>query len=134
MRSLTRSRYYVQMPLDRKVPTTGPTTDSGANSNNRFADHPPTDRHGAFARKSIAPLRSFVAEPMRYGRLFLVGDAAHIVPPTGAKGLNLAASDVSTFDGILIKTYRERRTDLLGGAIRISPCAGSGRLSAFRGR
>jgi p-hydroxybenzoate 3-monooxygenase len=49
---------------------------------------------GKSLEKSIAPLRSFVAEPMRYGRLFLAGDAAHIVPPTGAKGLNLAASDV----------------------------------------
>ncbi len=68
---------------------------------------------GPSFEKSIAPLRSFVAEPMQYGRLFLVGDAAHIVPPTGTKGLNLAASDVSTLYGILIKTYRERRTDLL---------------------
>jgi p-hydroxybenzoate 3-monooxygenase len=49
---------------------------------------------GPSIEKSIAPLRSFVAEPMRFGRLFLAGDAAHIVPPTGAKGLNLAASDV----------------------------------------
>jgi len=63
---------------------------------------------GPSIEKSIAPLRSFVAEPMRFGRLFLVGDAAHIVPPTGAKGLNLAASDVRyLFDG-LREYYDER--------------------------
>eukprot|EP01132_Coremiostelium_polycephalum_P022920 gene22920-27237_t len=63
--------------------------------------------------QSIAPLRSFVVEPMQYGRLFLLGDAAHIVPPTGAKGLNLAASDVSTLFNILLKVYREGRVELL---------------------
>ena len=68
---------------------------------------------GPSIEKSIAPLRSFVVEPMQYGRMFLVGDAAHIVPPTGAKGLNLAASDVSTLFNILLKVYRDGRTDLL---------------------
>jgi p-hydroxybenzoate 3-monooxygenase len=68
---------------------------------------------GPSIEKSIAPLRSFVVEPMQYGHLFLVGDAAHIVPPTGAKGLNLAASDVCTLYRILTKVYREGRTDLL---------------------
>ena len=63
---------------------------------------------GASIEKSIAPLRSFVAEPMRFGRLFLAGDAAHIVPPTGAKGLNLAASDVRYLADALILHYRER--------------------------
>ena len=58
--------------------------------------------------KSIAPLRSFVAEPMRFGRMFLAGDAAHIVPPTGAKGLNLAASDVHYLSEALIEYYNER--------------------------
>jgi p-hydroxybenzoate 3-monooxygenase len=62
---------------------------------------------------SIAPLRSFVAEPMRFGNLFLAGDAAHIVPPTGAKGLNLAASDVFYLSRALIAYYAEKRTDLL---------------------
>jgi p-hydroxybenzoate 3-monooxygenase len=62
---------------------------------------------------SIAPLRSFVAEPMRFGKLFLAGDAAHIVPPTGAKGLNLAASDVFYLSRALIAYYQEKRTDLL---------------------
>jgi p-hydroxybenzoate 3-monooxygenase len=60
---------------------------------------------GPSVEKSVAPLRSFVAEPMRYGRLFLAGDAAHIVPPTGAKGLNLAASDIHYLSQGLIHFY-----------------------------
>src|SRR5690606_18931831 len=101
MRSLTRSRYYVQCSLDDKVEEW---------SDDRFWDElrsrlPAETAEkmvtGPSIEKSIAPLRSFVAEPMRFGRLFLVGDAAHIVPPTGAKGLNLAASDVRyLFDGL----------------------------------
>ena len=62
--------------------------------------------------KSIAPLRSFVAEPMRFGRLFLAGDSAHIVPPTGAKGLNLAVSDVHYLSDGLINHYRGKDTEL----------------------
>ncbi|PRD51809.1 4-hydroxybenzoate 3-monooxygenase [Phyllobacterium myrsinacearum] len=101
MRSLTRSRYYVQCPLDDRVEDW---------SDDRFWDElrrrlPDEDAAvvttGPSFEKSIAPLRSFVAEPMRFGRLFLAGDAAHIVPPTGAKGLNLAASDVHyLFEGL----------------------------------
>lgn len=108
MRSNTRSRYYVQCALDEKVE---------AWSDERFWDELrsrlPVETAqavttGPSIEKSIAPLRSFVAEPMRFGRLFLVGDAAHIVPPTGAKGLNLAASDVRyLFDG-LREHYSER--------------------------
>ena len=63
---------------------------------------------GPSLEKSIAPLRSFVAEPMRFGRLFLAGDAAHIVPPTGAKGLNLAASDVGFLADAMVEHYGER--------------------------
>lgn len=94
MRSATRSRYYVQCGTDERV---------DAWSDQRFWDElrrrldPETAEGlttGPSIEKSIAPLRSFVAEPLRFGRLFLAGDAAHIVPPTGAKGLNLAASDV----------------------------------------
>jgi len=94
MRSAHRSRYYVQCPL---------TDDVAEWSDDRFWDElkrrldPEAAAKlvtGPSIEKSIAPLRSFVAEPMRFGRLFLAGDAAHIVPPTGAKGLNLAASDV----------------------------------------
>ncbi|TWI58653.1 p-hydroxybenzoate 3-monooxygenase [Pseudomonas duriflava] len=113
MRSKTRTRYYVQVSSDEKVEDW---------SDDRFweelkcrlpaetADQLIT---GPSIEKSIAPLRSFVVEPMQYGHLFLVGDAAHIVPPTGAKGLNLAASDVSTLYRILVKVYRKGRTELL---------------------
>ena len=65
-------------------------------------------RTGVSIEKSIAPLRSFVAEPLRFGRLFLAGDAAHIVPPTGAKGLNLALSDVRVLGAALVEFYGER--------------------------
>jgi p-hydroxybenzoate 3-monooxygenase len=101
MRSVTRSRYYIQCSLDQKVEDW---------SDDRFWDelrrrlpahHAEALKTASSFEKSIAPLRSFVAEPMRFGRLFLVGDAAHIVPPTGAKGLNLAASDVHyLFEGL----------------------------------
>lgn len=101
MRSLTRSRYYIQCALDEKVEDW---------SDERFYDelrrrlpahHAEAMVTGPSFEKTIAPLRSFVAEPMRFGRLFLAGDAAHIVPPTGAKGLNLAASDVHyLFEGL----------------------------------
>ena len=112
-RSATRSRYYLQVPAEEKVEDW---------SDQRFWDElktrlpaPLAERlvTGPSIEKSIAPLRSFVVEPMQFGRLFLVGDAAHIVPPTGAKGLNLAASDVSTLFNILLKVYAEGRTDLL---------------------
>jgi p-hydroxybenzoate 3-monooxygenase len=107
MRSLTRSRYYVQCPLDDQVEDW---------SDQRFWDElrrrvdPELAARivtGPSIEKSIAPLRSFVAEPMRFGRLFLAGDAAHIVPPTGAKGLNLAASDVKYLSSALVEHYRE---------------------------
>ena len=68
---------------------------------------------GHSLEKSIAPLRSYVVEPMQYGRMFLVGDAAHIVPPTGAKGLNLAVSDVNYLWRILRQYYQNGRADLL---------------------
>ncbi|MFV3333426.1 4-hydroxybenzoate 3-monooxygenase [Pseudomonas sp. NY15437] len=112
-RSATRSRYYLQVGLEEKVEDW---------SDERFWDELkrriPEDAArqlvtGASLEKSIAPLRSFVVEPLQYGRLFLVGDAGHIVPPTGAKGLNLAASDVNTLYRILVKVYGEGRTDLL---------------------
>ncbi|WP_462381013.1 4-hydroxybenzoate 3-monooxygenase [Pseudomonas sp. Marseille-QA0892] len=113
MRSPTRTRYYVQVPADEKVENW---------SDDRFWDELKARLPAAAAaalvtgpsiEKSIAPLRSFVVEPMQYGRLFLVGDAAHIVPPTGAKGLNLAASDVNTLYRILLKVYREGQTALI---------------------
>jgi p-hydroxybenzoate 3-monooxygenase len=108
MRSPTRSRYYVQVPLTERLADwpdariwdelalrLGPCAAAGM-------------ARGPAIEKSIAPLRSFVAEPMRHGRLFLAGDAAHIVPPTGAKGLNLAASDVGLLAEALVSRYLDR--------------------------
>ncbi len=108
MRSRMLSRYYVQCPLEDSVEQW---------SDERFWDELRLRLDPAAAaslvtgpsiEKSIAPLRSFVTEPMRFGRLFLAGDAAHIVPPTGAKGLNLAATDVGYLARGLIEYYQER--------------------------
>ena len=113
MRSHTRSRYYVQVGLDEKVedwPDTRFWDEIRRRLPQRFAEAMVT---GASLEKSIAPLRSFVAEPLRFGSLYLVGDAGHIVPPTGAKGLNLAASDMYYLSTALIAFYQQARTDLL---------------------
>lgn len=101
MRSMTRSRYYVQCSLDDTVED-WPDDRFWDELRRRLPEHVAENVvTGPSFEKSIAPLRSFVAEPMRFGRLFLAGDAAHIVPPTGAKGLNLAASDVHyLFEGL----------------------------------
>ena len=88
---------------------------------------------GAAIEKSIAPLRSFVVEPLRFGRLFLVGDAAHIVPPTGAKGLNLAAADVRVLYQALVEYYRTRSYGAAGSVFRGRPCAVRGRRCASHG-
>ena len=93
-RSATLSRYYVQVPLDDQVSRWSDDAFWDELRRRLPAEAADSVTTGASLEKSIAPLRSFVAEPMRFGRLFLAGDAAHIVPPTGAKGLNLAASDV----------------------------------------
>ncbi len=108
MRSLTRSRYYVQCPMDDKVSNW--SDERFWDELRRRLDPDMAERMvtGPSIEKSIAPLRSFVAEPMRFGRLFLAGDAAHIVPPTGAKGLNLAASDVKYLSNALIEHYLEK--------------------------
>ena len=108
MRSPTRSRYYVQVPLQEKVeqwPDEAFWTELRLRLDPQARERLVT---GPALEKSIAPLRSFVAEPMRFGRLFLAGDAAHIVPPTGAKGLNLAASDVKYLASALVEHYGER--------------------------
>ncbi len=113
MRSETRSRYYVDVSLDEKVEDW---------SDDRFWDELKSRLPkevvgdlvtGPSIEKSIAPLRSFVTEPMQYGRLFLVGDAAHIVPPTGAKGLNLASSDVNYLYRIMLKVYKENQPEAI---------------------
>ena len=106
MRSEARSRYYIQVPLDEKLEDW---------PDDRLWDElairlgPDAAAHitrGPALEKSIAPLRSFVFEPMRHGRLMLAGDSAHIVPPTGAKGLNLAASDVAYLSEALIRYFK----------------------------
>ncbi len=112
-RSLTRSRYYLQVPLTDKVEDWSDErfwTELKTRLPQSLGERMVT---GPALEKSIAPLRSLVVEPMQYGKMFLVGDAAHIVPPTGAKGLNLAASDVCYLYRILVKVFKEGRTDLL---------------------
>jgi len=115
MRSLTRSRHYLQVSAEE---------DAAHWSDDRFWSElklrlPPDVAAalvtGPSIEKSVAPLRSFVAEPMRYGRLFLAGDAAHIVPPTGAKGLNLAAADVRFLAEALVAHYKTGSAALLDG-------------------
>ena len=107
------SRYYIQVPVDDKVE---------AWSDDRFwseltarfpAEMAEMIQTGPTIEKSIAPLRSFVSEPMRYGALYLCGDAAHIVPPTGAKGLNLAVSDVFYLSRALSSWYGQGKDELL---------------------
>jgi p-hydroxybenzoate 3-monooxygenase len=113
MRSRKRSRYYLQVGLDQKVEDWSDARfwdEIRRRLPQSLADAMVT---GDSIEKSIAPLRSFVAEPMRFGNLFLVGDAGHIVPPTGAKGLNLAASDMYYLSTALIAFYKDKRTDLL---------------------
>ncbi|MGF1622880.1 MAG: 4-hydroxybenzoate 3-monooxygenase [Rhodomicrobiaceae bacterium] len=111
LRSRTLSRYYIQVPMTDKAEDW---------SDERFWDELkrrlPDDAAatlvtGSSIEKSIAPLRSFVAEPMRHGRLFIAGDAGHIVPPTGAKGLNLAASDIHFLHEGLTRFYKDGDED-----------------------
>ena len=113
MRSETRSRYYVQVPTEEKVEN---WSDEASGTSCATASTPKRANASSPARrieKSVAPLRSFVAEPMRFGSLFLAGDAAHIVPPTGAKGLNLATADVGFLSRALEVFYRERSASAL---------------------
>jgi p-hydroxybenzoate 3-monooxygenase len=115
MRSATRSRYYIQCALDEDVADW---------PDERFWDElclrlgteiGSRVTRGPTFEKSIAPLRSFVSEPMRWGRLFLAGDAAHIVPPTGAKGMNLAVSDVTMLGEAMAEHYGERSSAGIDG-------------------
>jgi p-hydroxybenzoate 3-monooxygenase len=112
MRSRTRSRYYVQCSLDDKVEQWSDDAFWAELRARLPADAAAHLVTGPSLEKSIAPLRSFVAEPMRFGRLLLAGDAAHIVPPTGAKGLNLAASDVAYLAQGLIGHYKGNSVEL----------------------
>ena len=112
-RSATRSRYYIQVPLTDKVEDWSDDKFWAELKRRLPADTAENLITGPSIEKSIAPLRSFVCEPMQYGRLFLVGDAAHIVPPTGAKGLNLAASDVAVLNQIMARVYRDGDTECI---------------------
>jgi p-hydroxybenzoate 3-monooxygenase len=131
MRSATRSRYYVQCPLDDDVAQW--SDDAFWDELRRRLPDAVAQRvvTGPSIERSIAPLRSFVAEPLRFGRLFLAGDAGHIVPPTGAKGLNLAASDVNYLfealrghfldgDAAALDTYSPRALARVWKAVRFS--------------
>ena len=131
MRNPMLSRYYVQVALDDKVENWSDDrfwTELKARYPSEIADAIVT---GPSIEKSIAPLRSFVAEPMRHGRLFLAGDAAHVVPPTGAKGLNLAVSDVfylsralkaryATGSNALIDSYSDMALRRVWSSVRFS--------------
>jgi p-hydroxybenzoate 3-monooxygenase len=107
LRSQVLSRYYVQVPLEDRVEDWSDEAFWGELKRRLPEDLAETLVTGPSIEKSIAPLRSFVAEPMRYGRLFLAGDAAHIVPPTGARGLNSAASDIYYLYHALIDHYQK---------------------------
>ena len=107
-RSKTRSRYYLQVPLTDKVEAW--SDDAFWQELRLRLDDEGREKliTGPSIEKSIAPLRSFVTEPLRFGRMFLAGDAGHIVPPTGAKGLNLAATDVKYLSNAFIEYYEEK--------------------------
>ncbi|MAY31012.1 MAG: 4-hydroxybenzoate 3-monooxygenase [Rhodovulum sp.] len=131
MRSKTLSRYYIQVPLTDRVEDWSDEAFWDELRRRLPAEVADTMQTGPSIEKSIAPLRSFVTEPMRWGQLFLVGDAAHIVPPTGAKGLNLAASDVNyLYEGLRaayldgdqsgLEQYSEKALARIWGAMRFS--------------
>ena len=114
MRSATVSRLYLQVPPDEDVDQwsddriwTALATRLGHGQDGWSL------QQGPITDKSVLPMRSFVATPMRHGRLFLAGDAAHIVPPTGAKGLNLAVADVTLLASALVRLLREKQSDLV---------------------
>jgi p-hydroxybenzoate 3-monooxygenase len=115
MRSAIRSRYYIQVPLDDSVENWPDERLWDELALRLGPDAAATMTRGPSIEKSIAPLRSFVFEPMRHGRLMLAGDAAHIVPPTGAKGLNLAASDVAYLSDALTGYFRRGDAEGIAG-------------------
>ena len=113
MRSPTLSRLYLQCAPDERL---GEWPDERIWDELRLrlsGDAAAALRPAPALEKSVTPMRSFVAQPLRFGRLFLAGDAAHIVPPTGAKGLNLAAADVGVLARALTEFYASGRTDLI---------------------
>ncbi|WP_209425973.1 4-hydroxybenzoate 3-monooxygenase [Pararhodobacter sp. SW119] len=130
MRNPTLSRYYIQVPLTDRAEDWSDAAFWDELRRRLPAEVAEGLETGPSIEKSIAPLRSFVTEPMRWGRLFLAGDAAHIVPPTGAKGLNLAASDVHYLsegliaafagDGAALEAYSDRALTRIWAAMRFS--------------
>ena len=113
MRSHTRSRYYIQCNVTDRIDDWSDDRFWTAFARRLGPETAAQLERGPSFEKSIAPLRSFVAEPMRYGALFLAGDAAHIVPPTGAKGLNLAVADVWRLAHALIAHYTDNNDNAL---------------------
>jgi len=112
MRSPSVSRLYIQVDPSEKIEDWSDERIWDA-LDTRFAHEGWSVNRGRVTDKSILPMRSFVSAPMRRGRLFLAGDAAHIVPPTGAKGLNLAVADVTRLAGALVRLLQEKRSDLV---------------------
>jgi p-hydroxybenzoate 3-monooxygenase len=112
MRSRTRSRYYLQCSLSEQVDEWPDERFWNELKRRLPGDAAARLKTGPSIEKSIAPLRSFVAEPLSFGRLFLAGDAGHIVPPTGAKGLNLAAADAQYLASALLSYYRGDAAEL----------------------
>ena len=121
----------------RSIPTrtspTGPTTRIWDELHARLASEGWELTEGPVLEKSITPMRSFVAEPMRYRSLFLAGDAAHIVPPTGAKGLNLAVADVTVLAEALVERFGAGSDDRAGRVLRRAAWGGCGGRSTSRG-
>jgi p-hydroxybenzoate 3-monooxygenase len=115
MRSKTRSRYYIDVPLTEKVEDWSDDRVWDELAVRLGPEAAANITRGPALEKSIAPLRSYVFEPMRHGSLFLAGDAAHIVPPTGAKGLNLAASDVTYLSEALTRYFKAQDNDAVAG-------------------
>jgi p-hydroxybenzoate 3-monooxygenase len=115
MRSKTRSRYYVDVPLSEKIEDWPDDRIWDELAIRLGPEAAANMTRGPSIEKSIAPLRSFVFEPMHHGSLFLAGDAAHIVPPTGAKGLNLAASDVHYLSDALTAYFGKNDSDGIAG-------------------
>ncbi len=115
MRSETRSRYYLQCAADERVEDWPDTRVWDELCRRLGPEVAARVTRGPSFEKTVAPLRSYVGEPMRHGRLFLAGDAAHIVPPTGAKGLNLAVSDIAMLGEALIDFFEEGSTLALDG-------------------
>ena len=130
MRSPTLVRYYLQCAPNEDLDN-GRTSESGTNSERGSAGARPLKTR-PLVEKIVAQMRTFVAEPMQHGRLFLAGDSAHIVPPTGAKGMNLAFADVRVLSRAIAHSTRTARP-ICSIAIRRPACAGSGRRSASPG-